>query len=265
MYDPGGWIDDADMEGSGGSLLSVGTVDYMTLSEADGKADLPTTEEGWRRREWLKKVKVYDARAATALSEMMTPLKALDEISKPMHFRKAQCFPTKRRPQLRPLSDETDDIINSWFQTCGIHLFDGLSADESARARRLLYTWREVFESDMLKIRRTDLIEHCVELTLNARPVKSKIPLYTEKERAFCNTLLPQMEQAGLIYRCDIRKKKSRSNGGLRRSRTPRWRRGNASAQRNLRANVRVEGNLYADAANVANGWYHPRKRTHRC
>jgi hypothetical protein len=65
-----------------------------------------------------------------------------------------------------------------------------------------------------------------------------------------------------------IRKKKSRSNGGLRRWRIPRLRRGNASAQRNLRANVlsqrnwranaRVQGNLYADAANVANGWYHP-------
>jgi hypothetical protein len=32
--------------------------------------------------------------------------------------------------------------------------------------------------------------------------------------------------------------KKSRSNGGLRRSRTPRCRRGYASAQRNLRGNV---------------------------
>jgi hypothetical protein len=134
---------------------------------------------------------------------MMTPSKALDEISKPMHFRKALCFPTKREPQPRPMSDETDDIINSWFQTCDIHLFDGLSADGSARARRLLYTWREVFEADMLKIKRTDLIEHCIELTPGAAPIKSKIPLYTEEERAFCNKLLPKMEQAGLIFRCD--------------------------------------------------------------
>jgi hypothetical protein len=101
------------------------------------------------------------------------------------------------------LSTADDSEIDGWFDTCGIRLFQGLSTDEGRRARRLLYTWREVFEADMLKIKRTDLIEHCVELTPNARPVKAKIPLYTEKERAFCNTLLPQMEQAGLIFRCD--------------------------------------------------------------
>jgi hypothetical protein len=55
----------------------------------------------------------------------------------------------------------------------------------------------------MSKIKRTDLIEHCIELTPRACPVKSKIPLYIEEERAFCNKLLPKMEEAGLIYRCD--------------------------------------------------------------
>jgi hypothetical protein len=207
MYDPGGWIDDVEVEPEdpGGNLLSVGTVDYMTLREAEGLSELPTTEEGWRQREWLRRTKIYDARMATAAAaaDAVTPSKALDELSKPMHFRKAQCFPTKRRPVERAMSTVGDDVIDGWFQTCGVRVFEGLSAEETRKARRLLYTWRDVFESDMLKIKRTDLIEHCVELTPNARPVKSKIPLYTEKERAFCNTLLPQMEQAGLIYRCD--------------------------------------------------------------
>jgi hypothetical protein len=209
MYDPGGWIDDPEMEseepeGTGGSLLSVRTVDYMTLKEAEGTSEFPTTKAEWRQREWLRRAKVYDARMATAAPmDAVTPSKALDELSKPMHFRKAQCFPTKRRPEGRPLSTADDGEINGWFDTCGVQLFQGLSAEEGRRARRLLYTWRDVFEADMLKIKRTDLIEHCVELTPNARPVKSKIPLYTEKERAFCNTLLPQMEQAGLIFRCD--------------------------------------------------------------
>jgi hypothetical protein len=101
------------------------------------------------------------------------------------------------------LSDDNDDIINSWFQRCGVHLFEGLSANETVRARRLFYTWREVFEADMLKIKRTNLIEHCIELTPRAAPVKSKILLYMEEERAFCNKLLSKMGQAGLIFRCD--------------------------------------------------------------
>jgi hypothetical protein len=204
MYDPGGWIDDADeLDGSGG-LLSVRTVDYMTLKEAEGKAEFPTTEEGWMERDRIRKMKVYDARmAVAAAADSTTPSKAVDELTKPMHFRKAQCFPTKRRPMGRPMSTDGEGTVDEWFSTCGVRLFEGLSADESRRARRLLYTWRDVFEADMLKIKRTDLIEHCVELTPNAKPVKFKIPLYTEKEREFCNKLLPQMEQAGLIYRCD--------------------------------------------------------------
>jgi hypothetical protein len=209
MYDPGGWMEDMEndremeQDGEGASSLSVRTVDYMTLNEAEGREEVPATEEGWRHREKLRRMKVYDARAGFAANDTITPSKALDELSKPMHFRKAQCFPTKRRPRTRELSADTDVAIQAWFDGSGVQLFKGLSGEEGCRARRLLSTWPDVFEADMLKIKRTDLIEHCVELTPNARPVKSKIPLYTEKEREFCNKLLPQMEQAGLIYRCD--------------------------------------------------------------
>ena len=71
------------------------------------------------------------------------------------------------------------------------------------RARRLLYTWRDVFESDMLNIRRTDLIEHSMELLPGAVPHKAKLPLYSEEEMEFSNKITPKMEQAGLILRCD--------------------------------------------------------------
>jgi hypothetical protein len=33
-------------------------VDYMTLREAEGLSELPTTEEGWRQREWLRRTKI---------------------------------------------------------------------------------------------------------------------------------------------------------------------------------------------------------------
>jgi hypothetical protein len=204
MYDPGGWSERADQEEDSKGLLSVRIVDYMTWQEAEGLAEFPKTEAGWKQREELWRFKIYDARmGAVGKLDQMSASKAVDELSKPMHFRNAQCFPTKRRPQGRSLSSDSDAAVDSWFEGCGVGLFDGLSAEQTRKARRLLYTWRDVFEADMLKIKRTDLIEHCIELTANAHPVKSKIPLYTQKEREFCNMLLPQMEQAGLIYRCD--------------------------------------------------------------
>jgi hypothetical protein len=186
-------------------IMAMDSIDYMTLEEAND-APFQTAPEMWEERARRRKLKIYEARAAGSVPSFvstLTPTQIVDEISKPMHFRKAQCFPTKRRPQPRPLSDATSAVIDDWFSSCSVRIFEGLSPHEASRARRLLYTWREVFEADMLKIKRTDLIEHCIELTPRAAPVKSKIPLYTEEERAFCNKLLPRMEQAGLIYRCD--------------------------------------------------------------
>jgi len=59
-----------------------------------------------------------------------------------------------------------------------------------------------VFETDHLRIRRTDLIEYAIILTPDAKPYRARIPLYTEEEIAFCGRLLPKMEEAGLIFRC---------------------------------------------------------------
>ena len=78
-----------------------------------------------------------------------------------------------------------------------------LSLEEKRSVRRLLYTWRDVFETDLLRIRKTDLIEHTIVLTPNAKPYRARIPLYTEEEIAFCGRLLPKMEEAGLIFWCD--------------------------------------------------------------
>jgi len=36
-----------------------------------------------------------------------------------------------------------------------------------------------------------------------AMPHRTRIPLYTEEEIAVCQRLIPKMEEAGLIFRCD--------------------------------------------------------------
>lgn len=119
---------------------------------------------------------------------------------------KAQLFPTTRRPSTRSITSEdvaSEMAIEEWFASTELHLGSHLKKEEASRAKRMLYTWRDVFETDLLRIRRTDLIEHAIVLTPGAKPYRARIPLYTEEEITFCRRLLPRMEEAGLIFRCD--------------------------------------------------------------
>jgi len=82
-------------------------------------------------------------------------------------------------------------------------LGDHLDKVQRSKAKRLLHTWKDIFETDLLRIRQTDLIEHAIVLMPGAVPHRARISLYTEEETAFCHRLLPKTEQAGLIFRCD--------------------------------------------------------------
>ena len=119
---------------------------------------------------------------------------------------KAQLFPTTRRPEKRLIPSEevvSQAVIDEWFASTTLRVGIQLSSEEKWSARRLLYTWRDVFETDLLRIKQSDLIEHAIVQTPNAKPYRARIPLYTEEEIAFCGPLLPKMEEAGLIFRCD--------------------------------------------------------------
>jgi len=102
---------------------------------------------------------------------------------------------------------EEDEIsfsaVDEWFASTALQLGTSLTDSEREKAKRLLYTWRDVFETDLLRIRKTDLIEHAIILEPGAKPYRARIPLYTEEEISFCKRLLPKMEEAGLIFRCD--------------------------------------------------------------
>ena len=119
---------------------------------------------------------------------------------------KAQLFPTTHRPVKREIPNEAlvgDKEIEDWFDSTSLPLGEQLTQRERSKAMRLLYTWRDIFETDILRIRRTDLIEHAIILMPGAMPHRARIPLYTEEEIAFCQRLIPKMEEAGLIFRCD--------------------------------------------------------------
>ena len=128
------------------------------------------------------------------------------DTTQPLQFGRAQLFPTTRRPATRHIATDisnSDTAVDAWFTQSDINVYAGRSKSEFRRVKRILYTWRDVFEDDMLKIRKTDLIKHCIPLLPNAQPFKAKLPLYTDKERHFCNKVISQMKKAGLIYHCD--------------------------------------------------------------
>ena len=119
---------------------------------------------------------------------------------------KAQLFRTTRRPQERQLV-EIDEVqkgkIEEWFRGSQIRIGTQLTEKESWRAKAMLYTWGDIFETDLLKIKQTDLIEHAIVLLPGANQRRARIAVYTEEEIGFCQKLLPKMEEAGLIFRCD--------------------------------------------------------------
>jgi len=102
---------------------------------------------------------------------------------------KAQLFPTTRQPihgEIQGIEFVEEDEVESWFSSTGLRGGEHLDKRQRAKAKRLLYTWGDVFETDLVRIRKTDLFEHAIVLNPGAVPYRARIPLYTEEERAFC-------------------------------------------------------------------------------
>jgi len=66
---------------------------------------------------------------------------------------KAQLFPTTRRPGKREIPNKESvagEEVEKWFKSTSLRLGEQLSDQQRAKAVRLLYTWRDVFETDLL-------------------------------------------------------------------------------------------------------------------
>jgi len=119
---------------------------------------------------------------------------------------KAQLSPTTGRPETRTIPSEklvSEEDIEAWLLSTALQLGQQWKEEKATRAKRMLYTWQDVFETDLLPIKRTNLIEYAIVLQPNSKPYRAHIPLYTAEEIAFCRPLLSKMEEAGLIFRCD--------------------------------------------------------------
>ena len=227
MYDPGG--NSQQVDGDDWCFLSENKrwKELWTGGEkADGKSGgFKTGEKGeWsdeeaeegEQNEYMNKVEGENAGGSCLQEQRATvQLKGMEQGESwewkvlgttALTRNKAQLFPTTRRPEMRDLTPE-DEVstsgVEKWFASTALQLGTCLTVKERERAKRLLYTWRDVFETDLLRIRKTDLVEHAIILEPGAKPYRARISLYTEEEINFCKRLLPKMEEAGLIFRCD--------------------------------------------------------------
>ena len=86
-------------------------------------------------------------------------------------------FPTERRVERLPLSTDSQEIIDKWFETSQITLGPVIPDTESRnKVKRLLYTYRELNATELSQIPPTDLYEHKVRLAPGTKPwnVKSQ-------------------------------------------------------------------------------------------
>lgn len=105
-----------------------------------------------------------------------------------------------RRPRQRELSRAPCDEIERWFEMSGIDPGRKCMTDgQLDKAKRLAYTWKDVFAFGLRDVRLTDLVTHSIELEPGSRPFRMRQPKYSQDEVAFAQRLHPAMEAAGFI------------------------------------------------------------------
>ena len=109
-------------------------------------------------------------------------------------------FPVNKRPQFYKLSFKSQQVINKWFNKSRITI--GIIADTIEKIQmiqRMLFTWKNCFARNLKEIRATNLIQHTIDLKLNARLIYSKIPQYNCKKRQFAAKIFSKMEKTRII------------------------------------------------------------------
>lgn len=111
-------------------------------------------------------------------------------------------FPTLRRPVKLPLSTESNQVIDKWYDGCKITLGKLLPAPLVPHVKRLLYTYRELNATELEDIPATDLYKHEVFLRPGTIPWKDKRQRrYTPFQQVAINKILEDGINSGFYER----------------------------------------------------------------
>ena len=67
----------------------------------------------------------------------------------------------------------------------------------------LIYTWRDLFVVDPMEMPTTDLVMHTIPTYNNAKPVRTKEIVYSQREIQWQRENIPKLLKAGVISYCD--------------------------------------------------------------
>ena len=102
------------------------------------------------------------------------------------------------------MSTEDQTVINEWFTTFQGGIRDAIQNDKELKsAKRLLYTWKDIFCSNIQEMPATDLIMYRVPTYANRPPWVTKTQLFNPEEVEYQKQMLPQLMDAEIISRCE--------------------------------------------------------------
>ncbi|RPA90798.1 DNA/RNA polymerase [Choiromyces venosus 120613-1] len=119
-----------------------------------------------------------------------------------MIFGKSEGYPTERRPfHSRHDRDEKTDlrVVEEWYQQAGIKVGSTIIGETLDSIKRLLYTWWDLFASDIEEMPTTDLVYHYIHTWPGSVPVRAREKLYTTEEVKWMETKILAMLKAGII------------------------------------------------------------------
>jgi len=87
---------------------------------------------------------------------------------------------------------ELVDECIQWFETSGIRIGRHLTSSQRMRAIQLLYTWKDLFISDIAQLPATDLVMHTIPTYPNAKPHRARDPIYAADEIQWQHEILPE-------------------------------------------------------------------------
>jgi hypothetical protein len=113
-------------------------------------------------------------------------------------------FPTQRRPvDYRRTLMSSATGIPTWFEVSGIKLGTKLTAEQHEAVVKLLFTWKDLFASQIGEMPVTDLVEHCIPVYPYMQPRRTKDKIFTKEERDWLTINIPLLEKSGVIGRSE--------------------------------------------------------------
>lgn len=112
-------------------------------------------------------------------------------------------YPTARRPHdyHRVFDAEaSDELVEEWFAAYNKAVGEGAeTGEQTLRAKRLLYTWRDLFEDDLSKVPVCELVQYHIPTYPGTRPHRAANPIYTLKDITWMKENIPTMVTSGIV------------------------------------------------------------------